>query len=316
MTGGTGYLGSALISRLIDESEDFKIIALVRNHDRASELEAKIKSHEKIEFIHGDLLYHNYDLSKVDVVIHLACEHNPYKCEENSGEAINVNIGGTLRLIDAVKKFGVPYFIFTSAFGVYGRQEIMPLNEDLVSKPNCAKFLITYCSEVIIRSLENHLTKFAILRLVHMFGIGILPSRIDNELTNKFAKAVSTKENLTIYGNGIQTVDIIHVRDVCNCIYKLLISPDSTWNELYNIGGGGSISINELAEIYVKVALEMGLETPVKTYVDADHYIDDKGLASVWHDISKIGKKIGWSPDISIEEGVRELIKANLNKKK
>jgi len=159
VTGGTGYLGSTLISRLIDESEDFKIIALVRNHDRVSELKSKIKSHDKLEFIYGDLLYHNYDLSKVDVVIHLASEHNPYKCEENSGEIININIGGTLRLIDAVKKFRVPYFIFTSAFGVYGKQEIMPLTEDLVPKPNCAKFLITYCNEVITRSLENYSTK-------------------------------------------------------------------------------------------------------------------------------------------------------------
>ena len=312
VTGGTGYLGSALISRLIKKKEALKVIALVRNSERARKLAAKVESSEKLEFVDGNLLYHNYDLSNIDAVIHLACEHNPFMCEENSGEVMEVNVGGTQRLVEAVRKFRVPYFIFTSAFGVYGKQETMPLGEDLTPRPNTAKFLITYASEVITRSLADSPTKFAILRLVHMFGVGTLPSRIEEELTNKFARSACIGGNLAIYGNGNQTVDLIHVRDVCDCIYKLFISSNSAWNETYNIGGGKAISINELVEIYVKTALEMGLKAPVKTYIETKNYIDSKGLASVLLDISKAREKLGWIPCISIEEGVRELIKAYL----
>jgi len=94
------------------------------------------------------------------------------------------------------------------------------------------------------------------------------------------------------------------------CIYKLLISSDSAWNETYNIGGGRAVSMNELAEAYVKAALEMGLKAPVKTYIKTKNYIDSKGLASVLLDISKAQEKLGWIPSTSIEEGVRELIQA------
>jgi UDP-glucose 4-epimerase len=312
VTGSTGYLGSTLLSRLTGEKEVSKVVALVRNPERASELAARVEACGKLGFVDGDLQHHDYDLGNIDAVIHLACEHNPFMCEENSGKVIEVNVGGTLRLIEAVRKFRVPYFIFTSAFGVYGKQETMPLSEDLTPRPNAAKFLITYASEVITRSLADSSTRFAILRLVHMFGVGTLPSRIEGELTNKFARSVCVRENLTIYGNGNQTVDLVHVRDVCDCIYRLLISSDSAWNETYNIGGGRAISINELAETFVKAALEMGLKAPAKTYVETENYIDSKGLASVWLDISKVREGVGWSPSTSIEEGVKELIKACL----
>jgi UDP-glucose 4-epimerase len=312
VTGGTGYLGSALISLLIDKKEVSKVVALVRNPERAFELAGKVGCREKLEFIDGDLRHHNYGLSNIDAVIHLACEHNPFMCEKNSGEAIEVNVGGTQRLIEAVRNFGVPYFIFASAYGVYGKKKTMPLGEDLIPRPNTAKFLITFTNEVITRSLADSTTRFAILRLVHMFGVGTLPSRIEEEFTNKFAKSACVGGDLTIYGDGNQTVDLIHVRDVCDCIYRLLISSDSAWNETYNIGGGGAISINELAEAYVKTALEIGLKAPAKTYIETKNYIDNKGLASVWLDVSKVRQKLGWAPSTSIEKGVRELIKAYL----
>ena len=312
LTGGTGYLGSTLISRLIGEKEVVKVICLVRNRERAHELEAKIEFPDKLEFVDGDLRNHDYDLYNIKAVIHLACEHDPLICERKSGEVIELNVGGANRLIEAVRKFRVPYFIFISAFGVYGKHESMPLTEDLICKPNATKFLITYANEVLTRSLAYSFTRFAILRLVHMFGVGTLPSRIEVELTNKFAKSACIAEDLTIYGNGNQTVDLVHVRDVCDCIYRLLNSSDSAWNETYNVGGGRAISINELADIYVKASLEIGLKAPIKTYVEAEHYIESKGLASVWLDISKVRDKVGWIPKTSIEEGVKELIIANI----
>lgn len=313
VTGGTGYLGSALVSRLLKEDEVSKVVALVRNPERARELAARVESRERLKFVDGDLQHHDYSLSNIDAVVHLACEHDPFICEKNSGEVIDLNIGGTQRLIEAVRKFQVPYFIFISQFGVYGKQETMPLCEDLTPRPNATKFLIAYANEVITRSLANSPTRFAILRLVHMFGVGTLPSRIKGELTKKFAIASCNGENLTIYGNGNQTVDLVHVRDVCDCIYRLLISSDAAWNETYNVGGGRAISINKLAEIYIKKVLSMGLKAPAKTYVETNHYIESKGLASVWLDITKSREKLGWTPSISIEEGVRELIQACLD---
>jgi len=149
-----------------------------------------------------------------------------------------------------------------------------------------------------------------------MYGVSTLPSPKKTEIgmMDKFARASCTGGNLTIYGDGNQRTHLIHVRDVCDCIYKLLSSSEEKWNETYNVAGDRDISINELAETYMKVALEMKLKAPTKIYVETEHYLDRAGLASIWLDISKVQKNLGWTPSISIEEGVKELIKANLDR--
>jgi len=310
ITGGTGYLGSAMISRLTGEKHVDKVYALVRDRDKVRKLDAKIKFPQKLEYIYGDLRDHVYDLESIDAIIHLASEHNPFDCEEKSGFVIDNNVGGTFRIVQAAQKFNVPYFIFASAFGIYGPQTTMPLTEDLTPRPVTPKFLITYANEVITRNLAGSSTKYVNLRLVHMIGVGTLPSRIKVEFTNKFARSVCQDEKLTIFGDGNQSVDLVHVRDVCDSVYKLLTAPDSAWNESYNIGGGRAVSMNELAGIYKEAAIELGLKEPEISYIDTQNYIDSKGLSSVWLDISKVKTKVGWQPATSVKGGIKELIKA------
>ena len=316
LTGGTGFLGSTLVSRLTGEKEVSKVVALVRNPEKARDLATRVESREKLDFIHGDLLHHNYDFDNIDVVIHLVWLHDPAMCENDSGAVFDTNIGGIQRLVQALWKFRVPYFIFTSQRTVYGKQKTKPLHEDLAPKPNIVKGLVTYAGEVIIRTLADSPTRFSILRLTNMYGVSTLPSPKKTEIgmMDKFARASCTGGNLTIYGDGNQRTHLIHVRDVCDCIYKLLSSSEEKWNETYNVAGDRDISINELAETYMKVALEMKLKAPTKIYVETEHYLDRAGLASIWLDISKVQKNLGWTPSISIEEGVKELIKANLDR--
>jgi len=312
ITGGTGYLGSALISRLTGEKQVDKVYALVRDPEKVRELDAKIIFPDKLEYIYGDLRDYDYDFGNIDAIVHLASEHNPFDCEVKSGFVIDNNVGGTFRIVEAARKFKVPYFIFASAFGIYGPQTTMPLTEDLTPRPITPKFLITYANEVIAKNLAGSSTKYVNLRLVHMFGVGTLPSRIKVEFTKKFAQSVCIGDKLTIFGDGSQSVDLVHVRDVCDCVYKLLNAPDAAWNESYNIGGGRAVSMNELAGIYIAAATELGLKTPDISYINTQNYIDSKGLSSVWLDISKVNSKVGWYPATSIKEGVKELIRAYL----
>jgi UDP-glucose 4-epimerase len=305
-----------LVSRLIGEKEVSKIVALVRNPEKARDLAARVEFREKLEFIQGDLMHHNYDFGNIDVVIHLAWLHDPDMCENNSGAVFDNNIGGIQRIVQALWKFRVPYFIFTSQRTVYGKQDTRPVHEDLEPKPNIAKGFVTYAGEVITKTLADSPTRFAILRLTHIYGVSTLPSqkKMENDITDKFARASCAGGNLTVYGDGNQRTHLVHVRDVGDCIHKLLISSEEAWNETYNVAGARDISINELAETYIKAALAMGLKAPTKIYVETEHYLDKAGLASIWLDISKAQKNLGWTPSISIEEGVKELIKANLDR--
>jgi len=316
VTGGTGYLGSTLVTRLASEKQVSRVVALVRNPEKTHALAARAEFPERLEFIYGDVRHERYDFSNIDVVIHLAWLHYPYICEENSSEVFEVNVGGLQRIVQALWKFRVPYFIFTSQRTVYGKQETMPIHEDLTPKPNIAKAFVTYAGEIITRGLADSPTRFAILRLAHMYGVSALPSpeKMEKDMTDRFARSSCMRGNLTVYGDGNQRTHLVHVRDVCACICQLLMSSEKGWNETYNVAGDRDISINELAEIYIRIALGMGLKAPARIHVETEHYVDTAGLASMCLDISKVRRKLGWTPSISIEEGVKELISAHLDR--
>ena len=311
VTGGTGYIGSTLISRLAGEKEISKIVALARSPEKARQLAARVQFREKLEFADGDIRHHNFDFGNIDVVIHLAAVYDPRWYDENSAEAIEMSVGGTQRLVEAVRRFKVPYFILVSTYLVYGEQTTMLVREDLTPtpRPDIVKSLVKYACEVIARGLADSSTKFVILRLAHVYGVGVLP-RWDDVMI-KFARLSCSGEDLTIYGDGNQKADYVHVRDVCDCIYRLLISSEGAWNETYNVGGGRAISINELVEVYLKATVEMGLKAPGKSYVEGGKsYYETRGFRPPLLDISKAREKLGWIPSTSIEDGVKELIQA------
>lgn len=309
VTGGTGYMPSALISRLTSEKEVSKVIALARDPQKARDLAARVKSHEKLEFAYGDVRLHDFDFGNTHVIFHAAAVHDMVWVDENSAEAVEINIGGTHRVVEAARRFRVPYFIFVSSHSVYDEEAGILAREENPS-PKMPKALTKYAGEVIVRSLANSSTRFIVLRPSHIYGVSIMPRW--NDFTKKFTRLSCAGENLPIYGDGNQKVDLVHVRDVCDCVYRLLISAENIWNETYNLGGGRPISINELADVFIKAALEMGLKAPSKSYVEAKSWSEARGFRLPCLDMSKMQEKVGWSPSTSIEEGVRQLIKAYL----
>ena len=108
---------------------------------------------------------------------------------------------------------------------------------------------------------------------------------------------------MPIHGDGNQNVDPVNLKDVCDCIHRLLFSPDESWNQTYNVGSGRSISINELADVYVEAAVQMGLKALDKSYVEVP-----KRFRPYCLDVSKAREKLDWAPSTPIEEGVIELL--------
>jgi len=308
LTGGTGYIGSTLISRLADEDKIQNIMVLARRREGVSQLNKAIGSSENLKVTYGDVRSHNYDLRNVGAVIHLANVHNPYWCEQNSVEAISINVQGTQRLLNAVREFEVPYFVFISTQSVYPKQYDVLFNEDDKTAPAGVYPITKYICEEMIKTLVDSSTKFAILRPSKVYGLGAFVEW--DSLTAKFARFTCIGKGLTIYGDGNQGVDFVHVRDVSDFICGLLTASGGTWNEIYNVSGGRFVTINVFVEIYIEVAGEMGLKAPGKSYVNKG--IDEEYIYRRL-DISKARRKLGWAPRWSIEEGVRELIKAYLD---
>jgi nucleoside-diphosphate-sugar epimerase len=307
VTGGTGYMPSALVSRLTDEEEVSRVVVLARDSRKAHDLATRVKSPERLEFAHGDLRLHNFDFGNIDAVFHAAAVHDLAWVDENCAEAIEINVGGTHRVVEAARRYRVPYFIFVSSHSVYDTENDTLAREEN-PRPRMPKALTKYAGELIVRSLADSSTRFIVLRPSHIYGVSVMPHW--NDFTEKFTTLSCTGKNLTIYGDGGQEVDIVHVKDVVDCVFRLLISTEDIWNETYNLGGGRPISINELADVFIKATSELGLRAPTKSYVKAKSWSESKGYRLPCLDMSKVRDKVSWSPSTSIEEGVRELIGA------
>lgn len=308
VTGSTGYLGSAMVSRLIKEDNIVKVFALYRDIEKADELRKRVNDSGKLELVKGDLRYHDYDLSDIDLVIHTAAVHDVNWVDSNIAKAIDINVGGTQRLVDAASKFKTPYFIFISSHSVYMKQDDSIVSEDVIPTPNITKGMTKYAGEVLVKNLVHSSTKYLILRPSNIYGVGVLPRWAD--YTIKFAKLACNGDALPIYGDGNQKVDLIHVRDVCECIYRFALNSKKNWNETYNIGGGKVFNVNDLLDIYIKMAVEVGLKTPSKSYVETKSYTQSKGIRLPCLNIAKLRANLKWNPSVSIEKGVKELIAA------
>jgi len=309
ITGATGYLGANLTIKLCQVEKITKIQVLARSREKGRALSSRIADPERVEFRWGDLMEWQGDLNDVDAVIHLAAVRGPQYCEAHSAEAIEMNIEGTRRLVEMARQAGIPRFIFVSSQIVYGKQDTVPFHEALTPYPQGVYAVTKYAGEVITRSLENSQTKFAILRPSRVYGFGLFMRW--EELLGKFAMLTAKGERLSIYGDGEQLVDLVHVKDVGEFILTLLMTErEEVWNQVYNVGGGQPISINELANIYIEAARELGLNPPPKDFVAPE--IQEEVRAH-WLDTTKARNHLGWATTTTIKEDVEELIQARLD---
>jgi len=304
ITGGTGYVGSGLVPRLVAENEIKKITILTRDPRRISPLGARLQSLEKCEFVIGDIRNCHFNLNNIDIVIHLACNYDLKWMEENRSEAFDAYVGGTSRLVQATRRFEVPYFIFFSSATVYGESnghDNILAHEDFPPRPNIVKSLVKYAGELIIRTLADSSTMFAIVRSPRIYIINAL--RNHAELTTKFAQLCCNGEDLIIHGNGNQKVDLVNLSDVCDFVQRLMFSSHDTWNQIYNVGSGHRVSVNKLADVYLEATSEIGLKNPTKYYIKVP-----PKLRVYYLDISKAREKLGWIPCTRLKDGVTELL--------
>jgi len=121
---------------------------------------------------------------------------------------------------------------------------------------------------------------------------------------HKFVKAILNNEKITIYGNGTQTRDFTYADDVAEA--NILASESNSVGEVFNIGGGSRISVNELIKKIEKV---VGNKAKVK-YIEKQ-----KGdVRDTWADVSKAKEELRWKPKVGIEEGLKRFTKWCKNK--
>lgn len=294
ITGVAGFVGSNLAERLQSESK-YKIIGI---DNLAYGVKEQIPS--AIEFHKIDIRDKNiYPLFKnVDYVFHFAAKNCISDCQLDPVETADVNVAGTVNVLEASKRAGVKKIIYAESSALYEGSNLLPTPEADV-KPesfySISKFSTMYFAEAYKKYFGLESTA---LRYFCVYGPRQDYRRTIPPLFSSFIIKLLRGEQPIIYGTGEKRRDFIHVDDV-NDFHIQCMTDERTTGKVFNLGSGENYSVNEIYKI---------IATHLKSTNIPLHKADLPGEAFAnLADISS-AKALGWSPKINLEQGLNSSI--------
>jgi UDP-glucose 4-epimerase len=295
VTGGLGFIGSHLIGRL-NENNDVVIV-----DDQTS---GNIKNIEELDFTKIDTDFSDITQAKlemifedVDYVFHMAAVTSVLQSVNDPLRSNEVNITGTLKVLEAAKNCDVKKLILSSSSAVYGETETVPISEKYPMNPLSPYAVTKATGELYCRVYSEiyNLSTIA-LRYFNVFGpkqdpksqyAAVIPIFIDKLLKN---------ESPVIYGDGEQTRDFVSVKQV---VEANILAAKSNETGSYNIGLGRSTSINQLFEMIKDI---MGK--------DISPIYENERAGEIKHSVADISKakSIGYTPKNDFKEELAETV--------
>ncbi len=300
VTGGAGFIGSHVVEGLVHDDYGVKVVDNLSAGSLAN-IHSCMRD-GRVSFIKGDIRdieVVRKCLKDVDLVVHLAAMVSVPLSFEQPFLTHEINVKGTLNLLKSCSKANVKKFIFVSSCSVYGEPTCLPVKEEHPTSP-----LSPYAESKLIAERhckafeETYGLKTVILRLFNVYG----PRQTLNDYSGvitRFVEKIKCKLPLTIYGDGSQTRDFVHVQDVVDAILRALKNSNAE-GKAFNVGFGKPTSVNSLA----KTVLELTDAKLDVVYEEARH----GEVKHIYADISQAKEWLGYKPEISLEDGLRSLL--------
>lgn len=301
VTGGAGFIGSHVVDALLARGNSVIVL-----DDLSSGKLDNLKQHlanPKFTFVRGDIRdveLVERTLEGTDAIIHEAATKSVPLSFKNPAFTHDVNVNGTLNLLRAASKMKTKRFAYASSAAVYGEQKIIPMKEDAVSNPLSPYGYSKLLGEKeCLKFWEAGEIEVVCLRYFNVYGPRLTGGEYAGVMV-KFAERLRNNQPPIIYGDGEQTRDFVHVRDVVNATLQTLEHEKAVGNVI-NVGSGEATSINELCEIF----LEATNKTNLKPIYQPPRQGDIKRSQA---DIAKARELLGYKPTITLEKGVRNLL--------
>ncbi len=247
VTGGAGFIGGHLVRALLDAGYDVQVIDNLSAGTKENVPEAAtlhvldIRDAAAVEEV----------CKGASTVIHLAAMPQVQYSIEHPLETHDVNVNGTVSVLAAAQAARVRRVVFASSASVYGDVEVSVLSEDLPADPKSPYALHKHIGEQYGRLWHRlYGLETVSLRFFNVYGPGARASGAYALVTAIFLKLWREGKPLTITGDGEQTRDFIHVRDIARAIMLAAAHPGVGAGEVINIGSGVGTSVNTVAQLF------------------------------------------------------------------
>lgn len=321
ITGGCGFIGTSLISRLIkDKSNQIRVLDNLTTGTR-SDLELvcdfnetkpdEIKSNfqqGKIELIVGEILDESLALKvtkDADIIIHLAANTGVGPSVEDPRADCLANVMGTFNYLEAARINKVPKFVFASSGAPAGEVD-PPIHEELpphpVSPYGASKLAGEgYCSAYAKTFGINTI----MLRFGNVYGPGSVHK---SSVVAKFINQALNNEKLEIYGDGNQTRDFIYIDDLTDAII-LSSQVKGIGGEAFQIATNKETTVGEMTELLVEILHQKGIKNI--EVINTETRLGD--VMRNFSDTTKAKEVLGWAPKIELQKGLEKTIHYFLN---
>jgi UDP-glucose 4-epimerase len=293
VTGGAGFIGSHIVDRL---SLDNKVIVL--DNLSSGSLSNLEKSKDRITLVKGDILDKALlkdVVAEVEFVFHLAANVGNLKSIEDPHYDMEVNIQGTINLLEACLKSNIERLVYSSSGAIFGEAKYIPVDEDHplnpespygVSKLAAEKYCFAY--------YKVHGVPITALRYFNAYGPRQGGSGYPNVIA-VFFKRIREGKPITIYGDGKQTRDFVFVGDIAKANILAATQPTAI-GEIFNIATGQENEVNELVTIIGQ------LSDQKNEVIHAEPRAGEVRHSRA--NIEKARRILGYSPEVSLKEGL------------
>lgn len=304
VTGGAGFIGSHLCGRLLREG---RRVVCLDNFDDFYNPEIKRRNIQEavgeaqFELIEGDirdteLIARIFREQTIDVVVHLAARAGVRPSIDYPKLYEEVNVRGTINLLDACREFGVESFVFASSSSVYGGNSKVPFSEeDRVETPISPYSATKRAGELFCYSYRRLFDiNITCLRYFTVYG----PRQRPEMAIHKFTRLIDGNERVPMYGDGQSMRDYTYIDDIIDGTLEAISRNEGY--EIYNLGESRTLRLIDLIRM---------LEEALGKRAIIEGLPEQRGdMPITYANIEKARKKLGYAPRVSMEEGIGRFV--------